>query len=93
MGSHLVFSIFLYYNLIMRKTKRALGAPKKPPGKARNVLMQFRVTTAEQQAIQVAADLDGKKLSEWIRDRLRRDSRSELEKAGQPVPFAVPAKD
>ena len=73
------------------KTKR--GAPTKSPDKSRSILMQFRVTPPEQQAIQAAADLDGKKLSEWIRDRLRAVSRSELQKAGQPVPFLIPPKD
>ena len=39
------------------------------------------------QDFQDAADLDGKKLSEWIRDRLRRLSREELEDAGRTVAF------
>lgn len=71
----------------MKPSKKKLGAPKKSPDKARSVLMQFRVTPPEQQAIQIAADFDGKKLSEWIRDRLRRIARDELEKAGLPNPF------
>jgi uncharacterized protein (DUF1778 family) len=71
----------------MKTPKKKRGAPKKSPDKARSVLMQFRVTPLEQQAIQAAADLDGKKLSEWIRDRLRRLSRIELEKEGRSVPF------
>src|SRR5438045_5168869 len=41
-------------------------------------IVQIRVNSAEKQAFQAAADLDGKKLSEWIRDRLRRLSREEL---------------
>jgi hypothetical protein len=77
----------------MKTPKKSRGAPKKSPEKARSVLMQFRVTPLEQQAIQAAADLDGKKLSEWIRDRLRGASRAELAKAGQPVPFAAPPKN
>lgn len=71
----------------MKTPKKKLGAPKKSPDKARSVLMQFRVTPPEQQTIQAAADLDGKKLSEWIRDRLRRLSREELEREGRAVPF------
>jgi hypothetical protein len=42
---------------------------------------------AEKQAFQAAAELDGKKLSEWIRDRLRRLSREELQANGLDVPF------
>lgn len=65
------------------------GAPKKPPDKAKGELLQIRVSTAEKQAFQLAADRDGKKTSEWIRDRLRRTSRQELEEANVPVPFLV----
>jgi hypothetical protein len=74
----------LYYNARMRKKR---GAPKKPAGKAKSELVQIRVAPAEKQAFSDAADLDGKKLSEWIRDRLRRLSRQELEEAGRPVAF------
>lgn len=86
-GNPVAFSLFLYYICIMKTPKKKRGAPTKSPDKARSVLMQFRVTIAEQEAIQMAADLDGKKLSEWIRDRLRRMSREELEQAGRAVPF------
>ena len=34
-----------------------------------------------------AVPLDGKDLSEWVRDRLRRLSRHELEQAGRQVAF------
>ena len=65
------------------------GAPKKPPDKSKIALIQIRVNAAEKQAFQAAADLDGKKLSEWMRDRLRRVSRKELENAGQNVAFLL----
>ena len=67
--------------------KKKLGAPKKPASKAKGELVQLRLNLAEKQAFQNAADLDGKKLSEWIRDRLRRLSRVELEEHGREVPF------
>jgi hypothetical protein len=86
-GIAIAFSIFLCYNYIMKNPKKKIGAPKKPPDKARGELMQFRATLAEKQAFQAAADADGKKISEWIRDRLRAISRAELEKIGLPVPF------
>jgi hypothetical protein len=68
----------------MRKRQ---GAPKKLPEKAKGALLQIRANIAEKEAFQMAAELDGKKLSEWIRDRLRRASRQELEQASLPVPF------
>jgi hypothetical protein len=49
--------------------------------------VQIRLNAAEKETFQLAADADGKKLSEWIRDRLRRDSRQELEALGRDVPF------
>ena len=67
--------------------KKKTGAPKKPANKAKGELVQIRMNSAEKQAFQDAADLDGKKLSEWIRDRLRRLSREELEDAGRTVAF------
>jgi uncharacterized protein (DUF1778 family) len=56
-------------------------------GKAKNELMQIRVTAAEKQAFADAAELDGKDLSEWVRDRLRRLAKEELDEAGRPVAF------
>jgi uncharacterized protein (DUF1778 family) len=69
------------------KPKR--GAPRKSPAKSKRALVQIRLHETEKKAFEQAADLDGKKLSEWIRDRLRRNSREELERLGQEVPFLV----
>jgi uncharacterized protein (DUF1778 family) len=63
------------------------GAPRKPTAKAKRDLIQIRVGAAEKAAFEQAAELDGKKLSEWMRDRLRRLSREELQAHGQTVPF------
>lgn len=63
------------------------GAPKKPPDKAKRETLQIRLSAAEKLAFATAADLDGKKVAEWIRDRLRRASRQELERAGLSIPF------
>ena len=52
-----------------------------------NTWVQFMLSESEKEAFQAAAEIDGKKLSEWIRDRLCRLSCDELEKAGLPVPF------
>jgi uncharacterized protein (DUF1778 family) len=63
------------------------GAPVKPPEKSKSELIQLRVSSAEKIAFNAAADMDGKKLSEWIRDRLRRLAREELEDGGREVAF------
>lgn len=63
------------------------GAPPKPPEKAKAELIQLRVNAAEKHAFNAAAEQDGKKLSEWIRDRLRRLAREELQARGQEVAF------
>jgi len=66
---------------------KSRGAPRKSAKKAKAALIQLRVNAAEKQAFVDAAELDGKKLSEWIRDRLRRLARHELESSGRPVAF------
>ena len=63
------------------------GRPHGATGKAKGELMQVRLDVAEKQAFTDAASMDGKDLSEWVRDRLRRIARQELEKAGKPVAF------
>ena len=71
----------------MGKKKAQRGAPKKSPDKAKGSLIQIRASAAEKQAFTDAADLDGKKLSEWMRDRLRRLAREELQAHGRDVAF------
>jgi hypothetical protein len=68
-----------------KQTKR--GRPQGATGKSKGEVMQVRLDAAEKQAFTDAAALDGKDLSEWVRDRLRRLSRQELEEAGKPVAF------
>jgi hypothetical protein len=84
-----VFPFFVITILYMKSNR---GAPKKSAAKSKGDHIQFRVNPAEKEAFERAADLDGKKLSEWIRDRLRRVSRQELEDHGQRVPF-LPGKN
>jgi uncharacterized protein (DUF1778 family) len=69
------------------KKKPKRGAPRKSADKAKGSLIQLRVSKAEKEAFNAAAEQDGKKLSEWMRDRLRRLSRQELEESGRPVAF------
>jgi len=67
--------------------KKKRGAPKKSANQAKGSLLQVRVNAAEKRAFSDAAGLDGKKTSEWVRDRLRRLAREELERAGLSVAF------
>ncbi|CAN5147913.1 hypothetical protein BH11PLA2_BH11PLA2_46310 [soil metagenome] len=65
------------------------GAPSKPVEKLKGEVLQIRLSTQEKQAFARAAELDGKKVAEWIRDRLRRLSRAELEEHGEVAPFLL----
>jgi len=49
--------------------------------------MIVRLQTKEKASFQAAADAAGQDLSVWVRERLRRCSREELEALARPVPF------
>jgi hypothetical protein len=57
------------------------------PDPEKSETVQIRVTTLEKAAFLEAAALAGLPLSAWVRERLRRAARMELESAGQPIPF------
>ncbi len=63
------------------------GRPKKAKGEVKGELIQFRADSSEKRAFKDAAAASGQELSVWIRDRLRRMARQELEDVGQPVTF------
>jgi hypothetical protein len=63
------------------------GAPKKPPGKGKTTSKLVRLTDAELATFDAAAELAGLPTSGWMRERLRRTARAELEAAKRPVPF------
>lgn len=50
-------------------------------------ILKIRVSAAEKKAFEDAANLAGVSLSAWIRERLRRAARYDLEDAGQPIAF------
>lgn len=54
---------------------------------AKSKLIQIRLAPEEKQAFQEAADLAGVALSAWMRERLRKSARIELEDAGRQIPF------
>ncbi|MEQ1902083.1 MAG: hypothetical protein ABL866_15290 [Devosia sp.] len=49
--------------------------------------MKIRVSDDEKESFDLAAKIAGISLSAWVRDRLRRVVRRELQEAGQKVPF------
>jgi len=66
---------------------RKPGRPKKSAGAAMGEYVEFRLDANEKKAFQDAADLAGMALSVWVRERLRKASRKELEDAERPVAF------
>jgi hypothetical protein len=65
------------------------GRPKKPKGTAKEEYMELRLDASEKRAFWDAANLSGMALSVWVRERLRRAARKELEDAEQPVAFLI----
>lgn len=49
--------------------------------------LKMRLTPEEKASFLAASELSGLTLSAWIRERLRRSARIELEEAGEKVPF------
>ena len=56
---------------------------------AKSELIKIRLDPEEKEAFQEAAELAGVSLSAWIRERLRKSARIELEDAGQQIPFLM----
>lgn len=50
-------------------------------------ILKLRLQPEEKQAFQEAADIAGIALSAWVRERLRKTARRELEEAGRKVAF------
>lgn len=53
----------------------------------RTETLKFRVEPGEKEAFQQSAELAGIPLSTWIRERLRKAARIELQDAGKQIPF------
>jgi hypothetical protein len=53
--------------------------------RSKNILI--RLEPVEKEAFQQAALLSGLTLSAWVRERLRRAARIDLEDAGKQIPF------
>ena len=49
--------------------------------------LEFRLGVDEKEAFRRAAEIAGLPLASWIRERLRKAAREELEQLGEKVPF------
>lgn len=59
---------------------------------AKGQVLQIRLTDAEKQGFQLAADLAGIQLASWARERLRLAAIRDLENAGRRIPFIEEVK-
>jgi len=59
---------------------------------SKSEFMKIRIEPAEKRAFQEAADMAGVALSAWMRERLRRAARRELEEAGRQIAFLQPPR-
>ena len=74
---------FCPYYSAMKKT----GRPKKRLDAVKTEYIELRVEEGEKQSFRDASDAAGMAMSAWIRDRLRRAARKELEDLKLPVAF------
>lgn len=70
-----------------KPTKKKLGRPRKQANAVKADYIEVRCEEAEKQAFRAAAEASGLPLSGWIRERLRRIARKELEDMNMPVAF------
>ena len=56
----------------------------------KTLTIQIRLTPAEKDGFEQAAELAGIPLSSWVRERLRLAAIRDLESAGQRIPFVRP---
>ena len=67
--------------------KKRRGRPPLSSDRAKGEYLDVRLETAEKEAFKNAAALAGVPLATWVRERLRKIARRELDEANQPVPF------
>lgn len=59
-------------------------------GETKSMAILLRLEPGEKEGFRAAAELSGIDLSAWMRERLRRVARQELEEARLPIPFIRP---
>jgi uncharacterized protein (DUF1778 family) len=69
------------------KTQRSRGRPHKEPSETKSETILIRLERGEKEGFRAAAEVAGIDLSAWMRERLRRAARQELEEARLPIPF------
>ena len=74
------------------KVKKRAGRPPKGSAETKSEAILLRLEPGEKDGFKAAAELAGIDLSAWMRERLRRVARQELEEANQPIPFIRPPK-
>jgi|HubBroStandDraft_6_1064221.scaffolds.fasta_scaffold510368_2 hypothetical protein len=74
-------------HLIAMAKKKRQGRPPKPAAKQKKRYLQVRVTDAEKAAFDRAADIDGKLLAVWVRERLRKAAEVDLGRKGEAPAF------
>lgn len=84
-GIRLDIPLFCGYDLSMKKKK--MGRPPKAPDAVKTGYIEVRCEEAEKETFRAAAEAAGLPLSGWIRERLRRIARKELEDMEMPVAF------
>ena len=55
---------------------------------SKSEMLRLRLDADEKEAFERAAEIAGLTVSSWVRARLRRAARIELEEVGEQVPFA-----
>ena len=81
--------LFMIYNGGMVKKTSSKTAVVGSRGRKGDSLL-LRLERGEKLAFKAAADLAGIPVSSWMRERLRRVARQELEEARRPIAFLKP---
>jgi hypothetical protein len=81
--------IYLRYTKDMEKRR---GRPPLGSDRTKGEYLDVRLETAEKRSFKDAAELAGIPLATWVRERLRRAARNELEEANLKVHFLYRAK-
>lgn len=71
----------------MKNQTKRRGRPPKSSDQLQTEYLDVRCAAAEKEAFKAAAELAGMAVSAWVRDRLRRNAKDELQEAGRPVSF------
>jgi hypothetical protein len=69
------------------KTHTKCGRPRKQQAETKSETILIRLERGEKEGFRTAAEVAGIDLSAWMRERLRRVARQELEEARLPIPF------